>query len=267
MKMNKVGFIGAGNIASAIINGAFNSGYIMPEQIYLYDLDESKLSCFAEKGVNLCSSEIELTKVCDFVFLTIKPQIYESVLTKIAPYSNDTCFVDVAAGVSIDYVKSILGSDTHVVRVMPNTPLMYGKGASALVKVLPVSDCEFNFVKGFFESCGVVSIVDEKLIDTVIAISGSAPAYMMRFLNQFINFGVENGMNSDEATKLVLQTVVGCAKMIDTSDKDISELIKMVTSPNGTTQAGLEMLDSENFDLSLKKCFDATVKRAKELSK
>lgn len=265
--MNKVGFIGAGNIASAIINGALNAGYIMPEQIYLYDLDATKLSCFSEKGVNLCSSEIELTKSCDFVFLTIKPQVYETVLTKLASCSDGTCFVDVAAGISIDYVKSILGNNAHVVRVMPNTPLMYGMGASALVKVSPVTDVEFDYVKGFFESCGVVSVVSEDLINTVIAISGSAPAYMMRFLNQFINYGIDNGMSADDSAKLVLQTVVGCAKMITSSDKEISELIKMVTSPNGTTQAGLETLDAENFDLSLKECFDSTVKRAKELSK
>ena len=265
--MNKVGFIGAGNIATAIINGAINSGYIMPEQIYIYDLDLQKLDNFSNRGINFCKSEIELTKMCDFVFLTIKPQVYESVLNLIAPYSVNTCFIDVAAGISINFIKSILGEDTAVVRVMPNTPLMYGSGASALVKVAPVTDKQFKFVKGFFESCGVVATVDEALIDTVIAISGSAPAYIMRFANQFITYGTENGLSKEDASKLVLQTLVGCAEMIKSSDKDIPELIRMVTSPNGTTQAGLESLDKTEFDLSLKDCLDATVKRAIELSK
>lgn len=265
--MNKVGFIGAGNIATAIINGAINSGYIIPEQIYIFDLDSQKLDALSKCGVNTCASEVELTKVCDYVFLTIKPQVYESVLNVIAPHSENTCFIDVAAGISIDYVKSLLGNDTPVIRVMPNTPLMYGCGASALVKVEPVTDEQFSFVKGFFESCGVVATVEENLIDTVIAISGSAPAYIMRFANQLITYGSNNGLTKDDASKLVLQTLVGCAKMINSSDKDVSELIRMVTSPNGTTQAGLESLDKTDFDLSIKECLDATVKRAKELSK
>ena len=265
--MNKIGFIGAGNIAAAIINGAINSGYIMPEQIYIYDLDSQKVENFVKRGANSCNSETELTRECDYVFLTIKPQIYETVLSKIALYAMGKCFIDVAAGISIDYVKSILGNDTSVVRVMPNTPLMYGYGASALVKVAPVTEEQFEFVKGFFESCGVVVTVDEAMIDTVIAISGSAPAYIMRFANQFINYGTDNGISKEDASKLVLQTLVGCAKMINSSDKDIADLIRMVTSPNGTTQAGLESLDETNFDLSVKECLNSTVKRAKELSK
>ncbi len=265
--MSKVGFIGAGNIATAIIKGAINSGYIMPDQIYIYDLDSQKLDTFSPCGVNTCTSEIELVNLCDYVFLTIKPQVYESVLKVIAPYSEGICFIDVAAGISINFVKNILGKDTPVVRVMPNTPLMYGSGASALVKVDPVTDEQFDFIKGFFESCGVVTTVDESLIDTVIAISGSSPAYIMRFANQLITYGVNSGLSKDDASKLVLQTLVGCAKMINSSDKDISELIRMVTSPNGTTQAGLDALNKTEFDLSIKDCLDATVKRAKELSK
>ncbi len=265
--MSKVGFIGAGNIANAIINGALNSGYIIPEQIYIYDLDLQKNADLLRRGVNPCKSEIELTQLCDYVFLTIKPQVYESVLNVIAPYSDNTCFIDVAAGISIDFVKSILGKETAVVRVMPNTPLMYGNGSSALVKVAPVTEEQFNFVKGFFESCGVVATVDESVIDTVIAISGSAPAYIMRFANQLITYGTDNGLTEEDSLKLVLQTFIGCAKMINSSDKKITELIRMVTSPNGTTQAGLESLDKTGFDLSVKECLNATVKRAKELSK
>ena len=265
--MSKVGFIGAGNIASAIINGAINSGYIIPEKIYIYDLDLQKLNNFSKTGVNMCGSEIELVNTCDYVFLTIKPQVYESVLKVIVPHSKNTCFIDVAAGISINFVKSILGCNTPVVRVMPNTPLMYGQGASALVKVSPVTDEQFQFVKGFFESCGVVATVNESLIDTVIAISGSAPAYIMRFANQLITYGTDNGLSNDDASRLVLQTLVGCAEMINSSGKEIPDLIKMVTSPNGTTQAGLESLDKTEFDFSVKECLDATVKRAKELSK
>ena len=265
--MNKVGFIGAGNIATAIINGAIDSGYIMSEQIYIYDLDSQKVDSFVKRGANACDSEIDLTRECDYVFLTVKPQVYETVLTKIAPYSGGKCFIDVAAGISIDFVKSILGKEISVVRVMPNTPLMFGCGASALVNVEPVTEQQFTFVKGFFESCGVVATVDESLIDTVIAISGSAPAYIMRFANQLITYGTDNGITKEDASNLVLQTLVGCAKMIYSSDKDITDLIKMVTSPNGTTQAGLESLDKTNFDLSVKECLNSTVKRAKELSK
>lgn len=267
MKNYNVGFIGTGNIATAIINGITSSGYIKTESIYIFDTLADKVKSFKEAGCVVCSSAEQLVKDCDFVFLTIKPQVYETVLNQVKNCSRNTCFVDVAAGISINFVKKTLGFDAPVIRVMPNTPLLYGFGATALVHILPVTDDEFRFVKGCFDSCGITVVVDEEHINTITAISGSAPAYIMRTAKNFIDFARNNGMSRSDAEELVLQTLIGSANIIMKSDNSIDELIKNVTSPNGTTEAGLKSLDSDDFDKTVENCLKATVNRAKELSR
>ena len=265
---NKIGFIGAGNIAGAIFNGITSSGYIKPQNIYVFDVDSQKATTFSEKGATVVSDLKDISVNCNFIFLTVKPQIYEQVLLDLKnKVPKDVCFIDVAAGISINFVKSVLGYDAPVVRVMPNTPLMYGNGATALVKCEPVTDEQFLFVKGCFDSSGVTCVVDEEYINTVIAISGSAPAYVMRFAKSLINFGIQNGLSKEDSEKLVLQTLIGSAKMINDSDLSVTDLIRMVTSPNGTTERGLFSLDENNFDSILEECLTETVNRAKELSR
>lgn len=263
----KIGFIGSGNIATAIFGGITSSGYIKPENVYLFDTDSAKTVSFCEKGAVALTSAEEVTALCDFVFLTVKPQIYPTVLSYIKPFALNTCFISVAAGITIDFIKDALGFDAPVVRVMPNTPMLYGLGSSGIVKQAPVTDEQFDFVKGCFDSCGVTSVVDESLINVVTAVSGSAPAYIMLFAKCFIDFAVSNGICSEDAEKLVLQVFKGSAEMIATDSHSPEELIKMVTSPNGTTQAGLNSLDAASFEKIVADCLSATVKRADELTK
>lgn len=267
MLNSKIGFIGCGNIATAIISGAVGVGYIKYENLYLFDTDSEKTKPFLEKGAAVCSLASELVSLCDFVFLTVKPQIYETVLTDIVDSASDTCFISVAAGITIDYVKKLLGFDAPVIRVMPNTPLLCGKGASALVLRSPVTDEQFNFIKEMFSCSGECASVDEKLINTVTAISGSAPAYILRFAKVLIDFGVQNGLSCEDAEKLVLATVSGSGELAKNSVCSIDTLIKNVTSPNGTTYAGLCSMDETGFDASLKASLEATLKRAEELTK
>ncbi len=267
MKLHKIGFIGTGNIATAILNGIVSSGYIKPECIMVYDANKEKTDFFSDMGCIVSSCSSDLVKNCEYVFLTVKPQIYPIVLDEIKDFTDGSCFIDVAAGISIDTVKSYLGSSTPVIRVMPNTPLLVGLGSTALVKQAPVTDEQFDFIKGCFDSCGITTLVNEEDINTVIAVSGSSPAYIMRFANAIIKYGVSNGLDADEAKSFVVQTLAGCAKLITQSNKDIDELIANVTSPNGTTACGLKSLDDNSFENIIKQCLDKTVERAKELSK
>lgn len=266
MKKYKIGFIGTGNIATAIFNGITASGYIKQNEIVVFDVNEDKTNYFSNCGAAVSQSSQELCSLSEYVFLTIKPQVYDVVLSGLQECAHDTCFIDVAAGISIKKVKEMLGYDAPVVRVMPNTPISVSMGSSALVKMAPVTDEQFDFVKGCFDSCGVTSIVKEEQINTVIAISGSSPAYIMRFAKNLIDFAVNDGLNETDASALVTQTLAGCAKLIKNSNTDISTLIKNVTSPNGTTEAGLKSLDADMFDETLFKCLNATVKRAEDLS-
>lgn len=267
MKNNKIGFIGAGNIATAIICGILKSDYIIPENIFVFDVDEDKKTAASSLGVTLVSSEIELVKEADFVFLTVKPQIYPVVLEKIKDCSNGKCFIDVAAGITIDFVKSVLGPNASVVRVMPNTPLTVGCGSAALVKGQGVTDAEFNFIKEVFNSSGVSVTVLEKDINTVTAISGSSPAFILQFAKNIIDFAVLKGMAEEDAKILVLNTFIGSAKLAMESKDDIKTLIEKVTSPGGTTAAGRETLDNLGFDTIINSCLENTVKRADELTK
>ena len=266
MKYYKVGFIGTGNIATAIYNGITSSGYIKYEDIMVFDADESKFCTFADKGSAIAINACELTEKCEFVFLTVKPQINNSVLTEIKSCASNTCFIDVAAGISILTVKKLLGFDAPVIRVMPNTPLMVGVGATALVKTSPVSDEQFIFIKGCFDSCGITVVVDESDINTVIAASGSSPAYIMKFSKILIDYAINSGLSPSDARNLVIQTLAGCAKLVSESNEDISKLISNVTSPNGTTAAGISALDENGFEECVITCLKATVKRAEELS-
>lgn len=267
MQNYNIGFIGCGNIANAIIAGAVNSGYIKHENLYMFDTDVSKLNQYVDNGAVICNSSEELVSKCDFVFLTIKPQVYDTVLREIRTVSENTCFVAVAAGITIKHIKEILGFDAPVIRIMPNTPLMYGEGASALVFESPVTVEQFSFIQCMFECSGVTVKIEEKDINTVTAISGSAPAYVMRLASDFINFAKANGMDEASARALVLQTFKGTAEMVRQSSESIDTLIKNVTSPNGTTEAGLKSMDSSGFDEIVNNFLDATVKRAEELTK
>ncbi len=267
MKNLKIGFIGCGNIAMAIISGALKSGYIKSDNLYLFDTDSEKYKHFSFEGATSCASAEEVVQCCNYVFLTVKPQIYDTVLEQIRNVSHGVCFVAVAAGITVSHIKQVLGFDSAVIRVMPNTPLMYGMGASALVKQAPVTDSQYDFIKGFFSCSGITVDVDEDEINTVTAISGSAPAYALRFAKNLIQFAIENGMSEDNAKALVLQTLSGSAFMAKSSLNDIDALIKNVTSPNGTTYAGLCSMDENNFDGVLNACLGATLKRAEELTK
>ena len=267
MKKYKIGFIGTGNIATAIFNGITSSGYITHNKIMVFDTDSDKAISFLKKGSVLAKSAVDLVTNCEYVFLTVKPQIYPVVLSEIKEYCTDVCLVDVAAGISVGFIKELLGFDAPVVRVMPNTPISVGMGSTALVKEAPVTDEQFDYIKGCFESCGITAVVDEDKINTVIALSGSSPAYIMRLVKIISEYGAEHGLSLEDSKRLAVQTFEGCAKMIKSSDDDISTLISNVTSPNGTTFEGLKSLDSNSFDEIVCKCLDATVRRAEELSK
>lgn len=262
----KVGFVGAGNIAKAILTGSLNSGYIKSENIYIYDIDKKKLDVFSTFGVNICKTANSLLKNCDIVFLTVKPQCYGEVIEGIKnDMTEQKCIVDVGAGVTIDFVRKAFGFECKVVRVMPNTPIMYSNGTAGVVKSANVSDEEFNFVKGFFDSNGISCEVKEDLIDVVTGVSGSSPAFVFRFAKAIIDAGIERGLSSEAAEKLAVNTIIGSAQMIEKSPLSITELIRMVASPNGTTEAGLKFLDDSGFDSSVYGAVLAAIDRAVEL--
>ncbi len=266
--MSVLGVIGVGNIAGAILTGAINSGYITPDGILIYDIDERKTREFSEKyGIEIAECAEDTVQRSDYVLLAVKPGAMEQLLKTIAPFAGGRCIISVAAGISTGFISTLLTDGCAVVRAMPNTPLTVGQGAVAVAKNAAVSDGEFNFVKGLFASCGYVCEVAEENLNAVTAVSGSSPAFVFRFIKNMIDEAVNEGLSYETAAGLVLQTVIGSAVMFRDGGKSADELIRMVASPNGTTEAGLKALDGDNFDLAVRNAVAAAFARSKELAR
>ena len=266
--MKKIGLIGCGNIAAAIVGGAVSAGCLKPEQITCFDIDSAKAAAFARDGMTVAASAGALAREADVLFLTVKPQVFPAVIGEIRESVNrGALIVTPAAGIKIAKGRELFGFDCRVIRVMPNTPLMYAAGATAMVRGAGVEREEFSFIQRIFSSCGVVAVVEEEMIDIVTGISGSSPAFFMRFAREIILEGVRQGMNRDEAERLVVQTMAGTAKMMNESPNTVEELIQAVASPNGTTEAGLKTMDRLNFDRACAEMTAAAIARSRELSK
>ncbi len=263
----KIGFIGAGNMATAIINGIVEKKLYEASSIYVYDIDSAKLESFAERGMNKLNAISDVATLCDIIFLAVKPQNFHDVLTEMKEsYNPSSIVVSIAAGISTDKIKSYLGKDAKVVRTMPNTPLMLGYGATALSFVPPVKQNEFDEVLKIFGSVGVTEVLPEEKMNEVISVNGSSPAYVYLFAKAIVDGAVAQGIEYETALNLTVNTMLGSAYMLLNSGKTPDELIKMVSSPGGTTLKALEAFQSHDFNGIVSKAMDACTRRAKELS-
>ena len=268
MSKINIGFIGAGNMGSAIMKGIAASENASEISLFAFDPDTAKVNALSEAGVQACGSEAELVKKCKYVFLAVKPQIIEKVLEAAAEgASADTVFVSIAAGITAEFVASKTLPDAKVILVMPNTPLLLGEGASALSRNAKVTDEEFSLILGVFRSCGKAEVISPDKMKEIIAINGSSPAFIYLFAKGFIDYAASVGIDPKAAEGLFAQSLIGSAKMITDSGYTIDELIKMVSSPGGTTLAGLDRLYEGNLTEVVKNCCDSCTKRAYELSK
>ena len=263
--MINVGFIGAGNMGFAIMNGVCKNNSV---SLYAYDIDVDKIKRLDTLGVTPCESVKELIEKCKYVFLAVKPQQLDEVLCENGKYiTEDKVIVSICAGITGDYIKSKTIINAKTVLVMPNTPLLLGEGATALAKVEPTTDEEFQLVCEIFRSCGKIAVVDESKMKEIIAVNGSSPAFIYLYSQAFINYAQSVGIDENVAKELFAQTLIGSAKMITDSGYTIDELITMVSSKGGTTIAGLEKLREGELEKTVENCCKACVNRAYELSK
>lgn len=266
--MNKIGFIGAGNMATAIIKGMLNNNVANADDIYVFDLDADKLQTMSRQGINTCKNANAVVESCHFVVLAVKPQNYQKVLQGIgSSVTDNTVMVSIAAGISIDYVVNTLGKKCPCVRVMPNTPLLLGCGATAVCPSDNISEDDFNVVKSMFATSGVCQVLPESQMNTVISVNGSSPAYIYLFSKAMCDYAIEQGISSDVAMDLICATLKGSAEMLMQSGDTPDQLIKKVSSPGGTTIAALDVLDKGGFYQNIKDAMQACTKRAEELGK
>ncbi len=268
MSKNKIGFIGAGNMGTAIMKGIAGSRAGEGIELFAFDPDASKIAKLAEIGVIGCGSEAELTEKCDFIFLAVKPQIIEQVIEAASPaVTNEKVIVSIAAGISDEFIAAKTIVDAKVILAMPNTPLLLGEGASALSRNDKVTDEEFSTILDIFNSCGKTAVISKDKMKEIIAVNSSSPAFIYLFAKGFIDYAASVGIDADAAKDLFSQSLIGSAKMITDSGYTIDELIKMVSSPGGTTLAGLDRLYKGNLAETVNDCCKSCTKRAYELSK
>lgn len=268
MNSKKIGFIGAGNMATAILNGILKSKTKKPEELYVFDVDSEKLGIMAEKGINACESANEVVLKSDIIVLAVKPQNYEEVLLGIKPsVSEEKVFVTIAAGISIGYVTEKLGVSCPAVRVMPNTPLLLGCGATAMCRSENISDEDFNEIYNMFATGGEVCIFPEEKMNEVISLNGSSPAYFYLFAHAMQQYAEAAGFDGKTALRLIAKTMEGSAHMLLESGDSPEELIRKVSSKGGTTIAALDVMRSRGITEAIKDAMAACTKRAEELGK
>ncbi|HAJ97017.1 MAG TPA: pyrroline-5-carboxylate reductase [Ruminococcus sp.] len=264
--MENIGFIGAGNMGFAIMKGILNSSLNESMKLFAFDPDKEKLNRL--NGVTACESAKKVLNSCKYVFLAVKPQMFDEVLSQIAEgVTENTVLVSIAAGITAEYIRSKTLDNAKVILVMPNTPLLLGEGASALAKCAPTTDEEFETVCSIFNSCGITAQLPEDKMKEVIAINGSSPAFIYLFAKAFIDYAGKEGIDEKTALPLFAQSLIGSAKMLTDSGYTVAELIKMVSSPGGTTLAGLDELYKGELEKTVDNACTACTRRAYELSK
>ncbi|MEG1389921.1 MAG: pyrroline-5-carboxylate reductase [Angelakisella sp.] len=265
--MSIIGVIGAGNMASAIVDSSINCGFLTPSEVMTYDVDPDKLSSMKAKGIAGVDSISDLVKTCKYILLSVKPQVVPQVLPEIGSHmSDDSVVISIAAGISAQFIRDGLGkTDAKIILVMPNTPIMVGEGAAAYCCTSNVNYEEKTFGKGLFGASGTVEEISSDRMNEVIAVHGSTPAYIYLITKYFCEYAAAHGIPMDVANRLFCQTLIGSAKMMTETGQSHDQLIEMVTSPGGTTLSGLNSLKDSDLCKTIHDCCDATVKRAYEL--
>jgi len=265
-----IGFIGAGNICEAIVKGLIASGKVSPARIVASDRRGERLAALAEQyGITVSTKNFEVVRKSDVILLTVKPNDCEGVLKEIeSEMGNAKLLISAMAGITTGYIKQSVPRPVPVMRVMPNTPALIREGAIGLYHDPDASPDDKALTLSLFESIGTVVTVDnEGLLDAVTGLSGSGPAYFFLLLEAFIEAGVSVGIPEEEAKTLTLQTALGAVRLAMESPKELGELREMVSSPGGTTIAGLAKLEEMDTKAAIIKAVEAATKRAGELRK
>jgi len=265
----RLGFIGTGNMASAIIKGVIAHGIVHPNSIHAFDVDLAKLNKLsAELGICAAKDNCEVVSNSDIIILAVKPNIYGKVLLEIKDCLEEShILVSIAAGITVDFIRQIIGGRCKVVRTMPNTPALVGEGMTALCTNHDLSLDELKEIKEILRALGKVEEVPENLMDAVTAVSGSGPAYVAMFIEAMADGGVLAGLPRDLAYRMAIQTVLGTAKLLSQSGKHPGELKDMVSSPGGTTIEAVRQLEKQGFRGAIIEAVNACMLKAKSLGK
>jgi pyrroline-5-carboxylate reductase len=263
----RVGFIGGGNMAEALISGLIETETVLPSKLSVSDTDTSRLKHLSETyGIKTFKSNVEIVANSDIVFLAVKPQVLSSVLNEIKNVITPAqIIISIAAGYPISKIEEIIGDDKKIVRAMPNILVKVRKGSIALCQNFRLLEDEIELVKYLFESVGSVFEVDENLMDAITGLSGSGPAFIFMVIEALADGGVKAGISRKLSLKLAAETVSGAAQMV-LEGRHPEVLKDMVTSPAGTTIEGIAALESKGMRSAFIEAVFKAYKRSKEIS-
>jgi pyrroline-5-carboxylate reductase len=269
LKGKKISFIGGGKMGSALIKGILSGNLIAPGKVTVSDVVEEQLEGLRKTfGVSVTKDNKKAVSDADIVILAVKPQNMADVLEGISgSIDKGKLIISIAAGISTGFIEEYLKKGARVMRVMPNTPALIGEGAAAIARGSLATDEDFAFTLHIFEAVGIAVAVKEELMDAVTGLSGSGPAYAFVIIDALADAGVNMGLGRDIALKLAAQTLLGAAKLCLIGDKHPAVLKDMVTSPGGTTIAGLQAIEEGKLRATMMAAVQAASLRAKELGR
>lgn len=263
-----IGFIGCGNMASAILSGLISSKTVEPSEVNVYDIYSPAVSKTEEQyKVNACESECEVALKSDIIILAVKPNVLESVLEKISKTvkEKNPLLISIAAGKSTEFIAEPLSSKARIIRVMPNINAKVGEAISAYTANKNATDEDKQATEKIFSSVGEIIYLDESFFPLFGVLGGCTPAMAYMFIDELARAGVKHGMKKDIALKVAAQAVLGSAKMILNSNEHPYDLIDKVCSPGGTTIEAVTSLQSDGFEAAVHNAVDKAVDKDKLL--
>ena len=270
MTHKTIAFIGAGNMASSIIGGLIQNGW-PADKIIGTGRAQEKLDKLQERfGIEVTTDNHHALQKADVVMLGVKPYAMQALLEDIAPSleSNKHLLISLAAGINMSSLEKWTSPDFAIVRSMPNTPSLLREGVTGLIANQQVNDDQKSLTDTIFTSTGIAQwVATEDMIDSIIAVSGSGPAYFFLFMEAMRQTGIELGFDEETAERLTVQTALGAARMAQEEDVEIAELRRRVTSPNGTTEQAIKTFQQGDLQGLVDKSMKAAVKRAQEMAK
>lgn len=266
---HELAIIGAGNMAEAIARSVIAAGVIGKESIVAADVAAARREVFARQiGVKAVDQNEEAVRGARIILLSVKPQQMKDVLAGIGSVvGSDLLVISIAAGISSSFIEKHLGPGKpwRVIRAMPNTPMLMGKGMVALARGKNASEADLAAARKIFQAGATVLELDESKMDAVTAMSGSGPAYFFYLVEQMVKAGLTLGLSESEARVLATRTCIGAAAMLEGSSETPQELRKKVTSPGGTTQAAIELMESRQAGETLIAAIRRAAERSREL--
>lgn len=261
----KLGFLGCGNMAGAMISGIIKNGILPSEEMIASTLHRESADRVAQKyGIAVTLDNCQVARECGILVLAVKPQFYEEVIGEIREsVSEDTVIVSIAPGKTLEWLDRMFGKPMKIVRCMPNTPALVGEGITGICCNERVQEQEMEEIRRILSGCGKTEALPERLMDVVVSVSGSSPAYVFLFIEAMADAAVADGMPRQQAYKFASQAILGSARMVLETGMHPGELKDMVCSPAGTTIEAVRVLEEKGFRSAVIEAMKACTRKAK----